>query len=110
MARFFGKVGFGLTKESDPENHPGIWTEDIIERNYYGDVTRLRQSWSSGSGANDDLSIQNQISIVADPFANEHFATIRYVEWMNQLWKISSVEAQSPRLILTLGGLYHGDT
>ena len=32
---------------------------------------------------------------------------MRYVEFMGAKWKISSVEVQYPRLILTVGGVYN---
>ena len=48
------------------------------------------------------------ISIVADPYANENFFAIRYVQWMGTLWKVTEVEVQSPRLLLRLGGKYNG--
>ena len=56
---------------------------------------------------NDDVNISNEISIVADPFAYQNFHAMRYVEFMGAKWKISSVEVQYPRLILTVGGVYN---
>ena len=57
---------------------------------------------------NDNVNIANQISIVADPFANQHFHNMRYVAYMGAKWKVTTVEVQRPRLILTIGGLYNG--
>ena len=47
------------------------------------------------------------LRIVADPFARENFHKMRYVTFMGAKWKISRVEVGYPRLILTIGGLYH---
>jgi hypothetical protein len=63
-----------------------------------------------GTKVNDDLSVNNSISIVADEYANEHFFAIRYVAWAGTLWTVTNVEVQSPRLLLTLGGVYNGPT
>lgn len=106
MARFFGRIGFASTEET----MPGVWEESIKEREYYGDVTRSVKRYQAGEGLNDDIDISNEISVVADPFANENFHTIRYVEFMGSRWKVNSVEIQYPRLILSIGGVYNGET
>lgn len=107
MARFYGKVGFATIKE-DPEN-PGVWIDSIREGDYFGDVLQNRSRWSQGTGANDDLSIENRISIVADPYACQNFSKIKYVKWMHQAWKVTAVEVERPRLILTIGEEWNGE-
>lgn len=105
MAKFYGKVGYVETGETSP----GVWGEKVTEINYYGDVLRRTSRWATSSDStNDDLNIDSQISIVADPFAYQKFHAIKYVEFMGALWKVASVEPQYPRLILTLGGVYNG--
>ena len=105
MAKFYGPIGYAETKETTP----GVWTDTITERNYAGDVIRNTSRWSSSStSTNDDLNINNQISIVSDPFANMNFHSMKYVEFMGTKWKITNVEPKYPRLILTIGGVYNG--
>ena len=106
MARFFGRVGYGETVETEP----GVWVDQIVENSYYGDVVRNSRELREGENLNKDLSVQNSISIMADEYANEHFFAIRYVEWAGSLWTISSVEVQRPRLLLRLGEVYNGPT
>lgn len=106
MARFYGKVGYGESVESVP----GVWVDEIVEFPYYGDVIRNVRRFSEGENLNDDLSVNNSISVVADQYANEHFFAIRYVEWAGTLWTVSDVEVQSPRLLLRLGEVYNGST
>lgn len=108
MPKFFGKVGYGKTVEK-PEGS-GIWVDDIREISYYGDVVRDTRNISPSESVNDDLTVGNSISIVADEFAFQHFFEMKYVEWSKVLWKISEVEVQRPRLILRLGGVYNGPT
>jgi hypothetical protein len=102
--RFYGKVGYGETVETKP----GVWQDQITEFSYFGDVIRNSRKLDNGVKVNDDLSVSNSISIVADAYANENFFAIRYVEWAGTLWIVSDVEVQSPRLVLTLGGVYNG--
>jgi hypothetical protein len=104
--KFFGQIGYGDTVESAP----GVWKDVITETSYFGDVIRNTRQLQDGSKVNDDLSVNNSISIVADEYANEHFFAMRYVKWMGTLWNITNVEVQSPRLLLTLGGVYNGPT
>ena len=105
MAKFYGNIGYIKTVEVEP----GIWEEQVIERPYYGDLTRNTSRFQSSGGVNDDINISNNISIVADPYANENFQHMRYVEFMGAKWKITNVEVKYPRLILTAGGVYNGE-
>jgi hypothetical protein len=109
MAKFYGEVGYGKPVEI-PEDS-GVWIEKIVTKsNYYGDVNRNTRRTTDGEGLNDDISVNNTISIVADEFANQHFHMIKYVEWAGVLWKVTDVEVQTPRLILSLGSVYNGPT
>lgn len=103
MAKFYGKIGFADTKETSP----GVWSDTPVERYYYGDVVRNLRKLDSTGGINDSPNISNEISIVADPYANEHFHAMRYIEYMGSLWKINNVTVEYPRLILNIGGLYN---
>lgn len=105
MAKWFGTIGFAETVETSP----GVWEEQIVTRQYYGDLVRNTRRLQSSDKVNDDVNIANEISIVADPYANENFHAMRYAEFMNSRWKINTVEVQFPRLILELGGVYNGD-
>ena len=104
MAKFYGVIGYAVTKETAP----GVWTEEIAEQSYYGDLTRNMRRLQDSGDLNDDINGANEISIVADPYANANFHSMRYVAFMGAKWKISKVEVQYPRLILTLGGVYNG--
>lgn len=106
MAKFYGAIGYAETVET----RPSIWQEAVIERPYYGDIVRNTRRLESGESVNDDITINNSISIVADPYARDHFFAIRYVKWMGTAWKVTNVEVQSPRLLLTIGGVYNGQT
>ena len=102
MAKFYGAIGFAVTEESSP----GVYKETIEEHNYYGDLIRNTRRLQTSDKLNDDINVANEISIISDPYANQNFHSIRYVEFMGSKWKVSSVEVSYPRLILTLGGLY----
>ena len=108
MARFSGTIGFLRTVETDPVFNPGVFEEVLNERRYYGDVFSDSRRWDqNGSSLNDNLAISNRISIVADSFVKANLGAMRFVRWLGDTWKITNVEIQYPRLILTIGGQYH---
>ena len=104
MPKFFGAIGYATVVETKP----GVYEERITERAYYGEVVRNIRNLQSANQLNDNVNISNEISIVADPFANENFHSMRYAQFMGAKWKINSVEVKYPRLILQLGGVYNG--
>ena len=105
MAKFYGVIGYATTVMTEP----GIYEETIVERPYYGDLIKNTRRLQSAGKVNDDINVSNQVSIVADPYANENFHAMRYVEFMGTKWKITDVDVQYPRLVLTVGGVYNGN-
>ena len=102
--KYHGKVGYFETLEEKP----GLVKETIVFKEYYGDVLRNVKKTSDGNTVNPNISVNNSISIVADPYARGHFFNIRCIEWQGALWTVTDVDAgQPPRLILSLGDLYH---
>ena len=108
MARFFGAVGYGESVETPPDS--GVWEDVITEFEYYGDVIRDTRKLEPGESLNDNIVVVNSISIVADEYAIKHFFKIKYVRWAGTLWTVKNVEVKSPRLILSLGSVYNGQT
>lgn len=104
MAKFYGTIGFVV----DTEVRKGVFVPVETPKTYRGDFVRNSKKWQTGISVNDDLNVNNEISIVADNFAFENFAWIRYVEYSGVRWKVTAVDIQRPRLILTIGGVYNG--
>ena len=105
MAKWYGEIGFGVTKETTP----GVWVEDIVTRNYYGDVIKDYRQNQGSEFLNDNINISNTFSILSDPFANQNFSSMKYLVYSGVKWKITSVDIQYPRLILSVGGVYTDD-
>lgn len=103
MAKYYGMIGFAETVETSP----GIWKEHIKEYPYYGDLVRSSRRLEQSNKVNDDINLSNDISIVADPFARENFHAMRYVTYLGTKWKVTNVDVQYPRLVLSTGGIYH---
>ena len=103
MAKYDGFIGFAETVETAP----GVWKEEIVEHHYYGDIIKNNRTLQSTDQVNDNVNVSNTISIIADPYAVNNYLSIRYATFMGAKWKVSTVEVQYPRLLLSLGGLYN---
>lgn len=104
MARFFGKVGYA----KQVKVRPGVWEDQITERECYGDLLRNTRYFSQGESVLGKISFQDRISILADAYALENYTDIRYVEKAGSLWIVESVSVERPRLVLLLGDKYNG--
>ena len=81
-----------------------------VEHMYRGDVITRSVRSQNGLSVNDNLSVSNQISLLADPYVRNHFHAMKYVKWMGTAWEVTNVSEQYPRLVITLGGVYNGET
>lgn len=104
MAKFYGKIGYIVTTET----RPGIWEPVAIDKKYYGDLLSYSRYWQNTDKVNDDVSINAQISIVADSYLLDHMHCIKYAELNGISWEVTSIDPQYPRVILSLGGIYNG--
>lgn len=105
MAKWYGNIGYTVTNETEA----GLWEPVIIEKTYYGDITTDRRKRENSTNVNDNINLSNVISIIADPFAVKNCSYMTYIEIMGSKWKITDIEVQYPRLILTVGGVYNGE-
>lgn len=103
MARFAGIVGFVKTVEREGS----VWEEEYIDKPYKGDIVRDARRWEKLTEVNDNLTISNEITIVADSYMLSNWAFIKYVIWNGVKWKVNYIEINRPRIRLTLGGIYN---
>lgn len=106
MSKWFGKIGYAITGETEP----GVWEDTIVTRDYYGDLISDKYRRQSSGNVNDDINLTSVISIIADPFAYENCSHMAYAEIMGARWKIIDIDTKPPRLNLTIGGVYNGNT
>lgn len=103
MTRFYGVIGYAESVETAP----GVWTEEIHETNYYGDVIMPSRKFDPGSDVNGNITTYNQISVLADQNLMKHFFKIRYVVWNSVKWTVTGIDLKPPRLVMRLGGMYN---
>lgn len=105
MAKYYDSIGYVIQTEVTP----GVWQDAIIEKKYRGDVILNQLRWQTADGkVNDNINIDNSISIIADPFAFDHVNYMKYIKWIGQKWEIQSFSILRPRVVLQLGGVYNG--
>lgn len=104
MDRWYGKVGYATSVPTSP----GVYDDEIVEHEHYGEVLRNTRRFQSTEHLNDDLTISIELSIVADPYAHKNFHYMKYAEFMGVKWKVINAEPRHPRIVLTLGGEYNG--
>lgn len=106
MAKFRGVIGL----VDDVETSPDVYEQKAVERKYRGDFVRNTRRWDRSENLNDDLTLNNEISIVADSYLYKHIYAMRYVKFEGTAWKIINITIQRPRIILSIGGIYNGPT
>ena len=105
--KWHGKIGFETQVEVslDP-NKATIWRPEIVEHHYYGDVQRIVKREHGGDKVNNDISINNQFSVISDPFAMENYNNMKWIEWNKRKWRVTEITVEPPRLTINIGGEY----
>lgn len=106
--KFYDAIGYAESVERS--DNSGVFEDIVVERMLYGDVLRNTRAQDEGDKVNNDISIGNRFTLVADGYAAENFESIRYIKWKGRRYLIASVEYAPPRLLITPGGVYHGPT
>ena len=104
MAKFYGAIGYAL----QTEQRPGVWVDTIVEKKYRGDVILDQRRWQSAEKVNDNLNLDNTISILADAYAYTNSGNMKFIVWNDTAWKIQSINIKRPRIIIQIGGVYNG--
>jgi len=104
--KWSGNIGYSTTEE-DPANS-GIYVQKVIERHYYGDLLENRFKIQGSNQVNDDHLFLNRFSIVADQFALSNFHSACYITYNGIKWKISGIDVQPPRMVISVSDVYNG--
>lgn len=103
MSKYYGAIGFGTTIETEP----GSWNQEIVERYYSGDVLRISRRNQTSDKVNDNITVSMKISVVTKQVDDFFKYDLKYVTYYGVKWKITDIEEQYPRVILTLGDRYN---
>jgi len=104
MAKYSGNLGFAVTQETAPS----VFKPVIVERHYTGDMPRNIHKVESSSNENDNINVNNQISILMDTFLADNFSHIKYVTLLGARWKVKTATIDYPRVVLEIGGVWNG--
>lgn len=99
------RVTIGYTTLVNKGN--GVWSDEITEISYTGDILEDNRRWlSNPEKLNEDLVLENKVSIIANPYILDNHQYIRYITIYGAKWKVSRIEIVRPRIILHTGGVY----
>lgn len=104
--KFSGEAGF---REENVETSPGIYEtrESVVK--VRGDVLNYGGNHNESTNSTiDNFTTSNQLSIVASRYTKQNISNLLWVKWNGVKWKVSSFRLNSPRVIVTLGGVYNG--
>lgn len=102
--KYAGKIGFAEMVETEP----GVWEEQIIEKEARGEIIRNTRQYQMTQEVNDNLNISNSFSIISNPYFYDNMVRMKYLWFRKDKWKITNVDASTyPRLTLEVGGLYN---
>lgn len=109
--KWFGKIGFYITEEVVKNGiGTGVFKARITEVPYRGDLIKdYRTQDNSSTGANENIHINNTVSIISDRFLDEHLMDIKYLTFKGYKFKVRAFTQVYPRLELQFGGLYNND-
>lgn len=86
----------------------GIYTEEIEEKVYYGDLLSSRwNNENNQNSTNTNVRLNNSISVICDKYLSENISVMRYITYKNSKWCINGIEIQPPRIIINIGGIYN---
>lgn len=103
--KYSGKVGFADTREITID----VYEEGIVEKHMIGDFLRYSSQYHFVSQSTvSDIQANHRISLIGTPYAREKFQKMVYITINGERWRISAAELATPRIIVTLGGIYNG--
>lgn len=106
MGKYSGMIGFA----SNEEIAPSLFDDRITERPYYGDILKNIPRYSTETTLSGGVQYNNSFSIVGDTYAFQHLTDIRYITWKGNKWIVDSSTEAYPRIEITIGGLWNGQT
>lgn len=104
MAKYHGAIGYAIQTETAPD----VWEPVIVERICKGDWFRKQERRQPSGEVNENINIDNELSVVADPYMYDNLEYIVYVTYMGTKWKVQSFMINRPRIVLQLGGVWTG--
>lgn len=103
--KWYGKIAYSENVEVEPD----IWEPHATAREYFGDLLRNTHNEKATNTINNSITINNQLSVVADSELLNHLHSILWVTFGGVKWRISSVSVEPPRLVLTFSEPYLED-
>lgn len=103
--KYSGMAGFSSSSE---QVRPGVFKNKIVTYRVVGDVLNYGYNYQqSNNKVINDIRTTNRLSLLLTPHLRKHIGELVWLEFMGDKWRVDSFNIQSPRAIITLGGLYN---
>jgi hypothetical protein len=104
--KYSGKIGFA----SKVETSPGVWEDEITERDYIGDVLQRTERLDTGSTIIPSYRTTTSYSVLSDGVLKERYSDVRYISDQGTRWKVDSIIKKFPRMEMFVSEEYNGPT
>lgn len=104
MAKYAGNVCY----VTEVESPPGVWRKEETVVRMYGDILRTASVFQGAERINKNITLQNRISLLANSIGMSNFYNIQWIEYLGTKWEVTLIDIVSPRIIVTLGGIWNG--
>lgn len=104
--KYSGKIGFSMQVETSP----GVWDDQITERDYIGDVIQRTERLDAEGVILPRYRVTTSISVLSDGVLKERYSDARYVSLHGINWVIASIIHKFPRMEIYLAEEYNGPT
>lgn len=104
--KYSGKIGFA----SKVETSPGVWEDEITERDYIGDVLQRTERLDTGSTIIPSYRTTTSYSVLSDGVLKERYSDVRYISDQGTRWKVDSIIRKFPRIEMFVSEEYNGPT
>lgn len=105
MNKWSGKIGFA---DGHHETKPGYREERIVEKSFFGDITKMTVRESESNSILPNATVRNSVSVLLNPYIHDNIMNIRYFTWLGKRWIPQSIDIEWPRVILRPGEVYNG--
>ncbi len=102
--RYSGKLGVSEQKEVSP----GVWEEEITERDFLGTVTSRSEAVEQGDMILPTYRVTTTVSGLARGLGQMDNSNLRYLTYAGRRWVIQTDQSKYPKLLLYIGEEYHG--
>jgi len=108
MTKYYGKFGFTLKQKR--EGHPDIYDDVVVTKPTVGKILRQAVTYAPGIGYIEAQKQSVRISAVMSELLITNIEDLKFAEYQGRFLEVDSYDIKYPRVVVSLGGRYNGQT